>query len=332
MAAVDGIANWSRQWGMVDMHDQFSRQAHSSAAFWHNRLANASDSCTVSWIFPYPYEDREGILCMSGQEGSSTTQHAYNSQASDCTPGWLSYGCTFYEKPYLDAVISKPSDGIHLGRAEWFFYGKFNARGMGTIWKSIVNMGSQQSIQSLLSLFCHLDIVKWRVFIARLSWRVYAGLDLWEYSYHKHGVPYFTEWVVSRRDVCWKRDVWWKRMATIQTKDWSWCNEWTIYCSKRYEKQNIAGDAEYDAFTTSISRVVKASPSDVAMTPLPIQTIWQYGGTSTMRSGNEDEEYEEFSGVFCQASCDNNKDEEYEQFSCVFCQADGGEHCGHRLV
>ena len=52
-----------------------------------------------------------------------------------------------------------------------------------------------------------------------------------------------------------------------------------------------------------------------------------------MRSGNEDEEYEEFSGVFCQAvSCDNDKDEEYEQFSCVFCQADGGEHCGHRLV
>ena len=302
MAEVDDIAEKSRQWGMVDMHDHLSFRAHASAAFWHSRITNASDSCTVSWIFPYPFKDREGILCMSGQEGGSTMQYASIAQGSDSRPDWLSYGCTFYERTYLDAVISKASDGIHLGRAEWFFDEKFNASGMATFWRSILAMGAMESVQSLLRLFHHLEIVSWKVFIARLSWRVYAGLDLWEYSYHKHELE-CTEWVVSKRDVESRRDVWWERIPTIVTANWSWCNEWTMYASKRYEKSG-AGTAGYEDYAASISRIIQARPCDFA-------AVWKYEA-STMRSGDEKEEE--------------------SKYTCVWCEADGGEHCGHRLV
>jgi hypothetical protein len=61
--------------------------------------------------------------------------------------------------------------------------------------------------------------------------------------------------------------------------------------------------------------------------------MWRYEGTATMRSGDEEEEYEEFSGMLCQAvNSEHDKEKEYEQYSCVFCLADGGEHCGQRLV
>ena len=217
------VAEYAIRWGMAENPAMVPDQTLARANMWYERVQEEG-AFAVSILV----QKRDGVMCMSSN-ADSCRQDTLNmridtNRQTVLFPGWLDFDIFWYAGLVLDNVhgmYTQPPP-VFMGRLGQVFDEFCNIARIPQWRRTYQPIPGMHIYAPLWNLLHDLGMPLWKVYTSGLSWRAFAGLDVYVRTYI-NGMP---EQEQEAWYVVLDTPDWWLRNEHKYPFDWYKCHHW----------------------------------------------------------------------------------------------------------